>query len=356
MKLFSIKNWMLLMAFTIGMAVITTSCSDDDDDSDDPVQIDKETLADKIAEAEDLILNTEEGTAEGQYQRGAKEELQNVLDNAQSVYDDEEATQTEIDNTVVALENAIDDYLSKEITPIAPDALIGHWTFDEGEGTEAADYSENGHSGTLLEAPEGWNGGLPQWATDRYGDENKALFFNEGSHINIPYSPDFVPGQMTIALWINASEVLENNRFIGLHSWNGYKFQLQSANKAFFTASTTEGIYDKDTDPPLELDTWYHVAVTVGDGNVTFYINGTETQKWDDVPGELSTESTNDLVFGVDSDEYAPTADNYEEDQIIPLEWGGYLHGYMDEVRMYSTILSESQISSIYELEKVPEE
>lgn len=354
MKLFNVKNLMMLLALTIGMAVITTSCSDDD--SDDEVQVEKQSLEDKIAEAEDLILDTEEGTAEGQYQRGAKEELQSVIDNVKAVFENEESTQEQVDNAVIALENAIDTYLSKEITPIAPDALVGHWTFDEGDGNLAGDYSPNGHDGTLLAAPEGWNGGVPQWSEDRYGDDSKALFFNQGSHVKVPYNPDLNPGQMTVALWVNASEVLENNRFMGLHSWNGYKFQLQSANKAFFTAATTEGIYDKDTDPPLELDTWYHLAVTVGDGSATFYINGTQTQKWDDVPGEMSTSSTNDLVFGVDSDEYAPTSDNYEEDQIIPLDWGGYFHGSLDEIRIYSTILTESQIASIYELEKVPQE
>jgi|AntRauTorckE6833_2_1112554.scaffolds.fasta_scaffold00127_3 hypothetical protein len=355
MKLFKMKHLMLMLALTIGMTSMMTSCSDDDD-SDEPVQVDKETLASKLDEANDLINNTEEGTAEGQYQRGAKAELQSVIDNAQAVYDDDEATQSEVDNTVVALSNAIDTYLSKEITPIAPEAMVGHWTFDDGSGTSVSDYSENGHDGTLYEAPDGWNGGMPQWETDRYGDDAKSLFFNEGSHVKIPYNPALNPGQMSITLWIKASEVLENNRFIGLHSWNAYKFQLQSANKAFFTAATTEGIYDKDTDPPLELDQWYHIGVTVGDGNMTFYVNGTQTQKWDDVPGAMQSESTNDLVFGVDSDEYADNADNYDEDQIIPLAWGGFFHGYMDEVRMYNTILTESQVSSIYELEKVTEE
>lgn len=354
MKLLNFRNLMMLMAFTIGMAVITTSCSDDDDNKPDPIET--QSLADKIAEAEDLILTTEEGTAEGQYQRGAKAELQVVIDNANTILENEEATQEQIDNTVIALENAIQAYLSLEITPIAPEALVGHWTFDEGEGDLASDYSTNGHNGTLLSAPEGWNGGLPEWTEDRYGDNGKALFFNEGSHVKVPYSPNLNPGLMTIAIWVKASEILENNRFMGLHSWNGYKFQLQSVNKSFFTAATTEGIYDKDTDPPLDVDTWYHLAVTVGDGNMTFYINGTQTQKWDDVPGQMSSESTNDLVFGVDSDEYAATADNYDEDQIIPLAWGGFFHGSLDEIRIYNTVLSETQISSIYELEKVPED
>ena len=38
---------------------------------------------------------------------------------------------------------------------------IGHWTFDEGSGTTAADSSGNGHDGTLI------NG--PLWTTGRIG-------------------------------------------------------------------------------------------------------------------------------------------------------------------------------------------
>jgi len=353
MKLFKVKQFLMVLALTIGAATFMTSC---DDDSDDPIVIDKVALATKIDDAQDLLATTEEGVAEGQYERGSKAILQAVIDNAITINNNEEATQTQVDNTVLALTNAMEAYQAKKIVPIAPDALVGHWTFDDGEGTVVTDHSANNFNGTMNVAPEGWNGGLPEWTTDRYGDVGKALAFNEGSNVKIPYNPALTPGTMTISLWIKADEILESNRFMGLHSWLGYKFQLQGANKPFFTASTTEGIYDKDTDPALELDTWYHLAVTVGDGNMTFYINGTQTQQWEDVPGAMSTESTNDLVFGMGSDVYAPTADNYDEDHIIPLAWGGYFHGSMDEVRIYNTILSSTQIATIYNQEKVPEE
>jgi hypothetical protein len=161
---------------------------------------------------------------------------------------------------------------------------------------------------------------------------------------------------MSISVWVSAAEILESNRFIGLHSWNGFKFQLQSANKAFFTASTSDGIFDKDTDPALDINTWYHLTVTVGDDNLVFYINGEETQTWDDVTGTMTQVSGNNLVFGRGSAEYAATADNYDTDLIIPLDWGGYFHGSLDEIRIYNTILTATQVASIYELEKVSEE
>ena len=338
----------LMIALLAGSLILFNSCKDDDDD---PVVVDKTELAAKIATAEALIASTEEGTAEGQYLPGSQAALQTVIDAAKVVNNNPAATQTEVENTVIALDAAITLYNSKIVQAIAPEALVGHWTFDNGSGTTLTDYSDNNFHGTLMSGADTWGGGLPAWATDRYGNAGKALSFNEGSYVKIPNNPAFSPSAISIALWINAAEILENNRFIGLHSWNGYKFQLQSVNKAFFTVATTEGIYDRDTDPPLDINTWYHVTVTQGGGNMTFYINGTQTQVWDNTPGTLVSRP-NDLVFGRDSDVYAADDSNYGEDLIIPLAWGGFFHGKMDEVRIYSTVLTAAQVQSIYNLEK----
>ncbi len=339
----------LMIALISGSMVTFYACSDDDDDD---IIVDKTELGAKIQEAEDLIENTTEGTAEGQYQIGSQEILQEVIDLAKAVYQDDEATQVEVDNATVNLSQAIDDYLDKEVVPIAPDALVGHWTFDEGEGDILTDFSGNDFHGTLKDGSDAWGGGMPEWTTDRYGNEGGALFFNEGAHVLIPNSPALSPPNISISLWIKAAETLENNRFIGIHSWNTYKFQLQAVNKSFFTINTTEGIYDRDSDPELDLDTWYHLTVTFGDGNMIFYLNGDESQAWDNTPGTALPNTENDLVFGRDTDEYAEDDSNYDDDLIIPLPWGGYFHGAMDEVRIYNTILTSTQVQSIYDLEK----
>ncbi|MEX0981528.1 MAG: LamG domain-containing protein [Bacteroidales bacterium] len=341
-------NVILMMAMT---AVLFVGC--DKDKTDD---VDKAALLAALTTANDLIDDTMEGLAEGQYLPGSKDALMVVIDAAQDVYDDAEATQTEVDNTVISLNAAMEVYEENVVAAIAPDALVGHWTFNEGEGTTLNDYSGNGFNGTLMDGAATWGGSLPEWTTDRYGDADAALMFDDGAHVVIPYNASLNPQKLSISLWLSAAEILENNRFIGLHSWMGYKFQLQSVNKAFFTISTSEGIYDRDTDPPLEIDTWYHVVVTFGDGNMTFYINGEQAQQWDNTPGTAATNTGNDLVFGCDSDEYAADDTNFETDQIIPLAWGGYFHGSMDEVRFYDDVLTSAQVLLIYNLEKVTEE
>jgi hypothetical protein len=348
MKNFKFIQFMLIALIT-GSLVFITACGDDDDDV---VTVDKSELQSKIQEAENLLENTDEGTASGQYIPGSKAALQEAVNLAKTVYNNENATQVQVNNTVVSLEQAISAYQANAVVPIAPNELVGHWTFDDGSGTTVNDFSGNNHHGTLMSGANTWGGGLPTWTTDRYGNENGALMFNQGAYVSIPNNAALSPGNISISLWINAAEVLENNRFMGLHSWNGYKFQLQSANKVFFTIASTDGIYDRDTDPPLELNEWYHIAVTFGGGNTIFYIDGSQTQIWDNTPGTAVSVSGNALVFGRDTDVYAPTADNYDNDQIIPLDWGGYFHGSMDDVRIYRTVLSASQVQSIYELER----
>lgn len=340
----------MLIALVTGSLVFFSACGDDDDD--DVVTVNKTALSAKIQEAQDLLDNTVEGTADGQYMPGSKTPLQTAVDLAKTVNSNADATQVQVDNTVVALNQAIAAYQASVVVPIAPADLVGHWTFDDGAGTTLTDFSGNNFHGTLMSGANTWGGGLPVWSTDRYGNDGQALMFNQGAYVSIPNNLAFSPQNITISLWLNAAEVLENNRFIGLHSWNGYKFQLQSTNKAFFTIATTDGIYDRDTDPPLEVNEWYHLAVTFGGGNTTFYVDGTQTQVWDNTPGNALPVSGNALVFGRDSDVYAADDSNYDNDLIIPLAWGGYLHGKMDEVRIYKTVLSASQIQAIYTLEK----
>ena len=343
---------LLAMAMLVVGIAFVQSCDNDDDD--DPV-VKTELLA-AIDEANNLIATTEEGTANGQYSAGSQATLQAVIDIAQTVYDNAASTQTEVDNSTVALTAAIAAYGEAIITPIAPESLIAHWGFDEGSGTTAADFSDNGLDGTLGNE-SGFGAGAATWTADRYGNAGRALAFDLGAKVTVPYSAAINPAQITIALWVNATETRGGNRFMGLHSWNGYKFQLQDADKSFFTAATDAdgAIYDKDTDPSLDLDTWYHLAVSFGGGEMAFYVNGVNTITHTDLPGNLVTVSGHDLVFGVGSSKYAATADNYDNDKIIPIDWGGYFHGMLDEIRMYNTVLSATQIASIYNLEKVTE-
>lgn len=238
------------------------------------------------------------------------------------------------------------------VTFIVTDGLIAYYPFNG----NANDESGYGNHGEVSSGHYGFGAGTPVLTTDRFGNANKAYAFNEGAFINVPYTSALNPTQISIALWVNAAEIRENNRFLGLHSWNGYKFQLQSQNKPFFTVATTDGIYDKDSDPALDTLTWYHLAVSFGGGEMAFYVNGVNTVTHTAIPGNLVRVTNHNLSFGVGSSQYADTPDNYGDEShadyhVIPVAWGGYFSGMLDDIRLYNRVLTATEIAFIYEHE-----
>lgn len=355
-KMKNSKFKILLYVVLIGGFGLLQNCSSDDNDGTTTPTVLTTVLTTAITGANTLLSTTTEGTAVGNYTVGSKATLQSAINLSQGIIDNTSSTQTQVDQAAVTLNAAINTYNTAVVEEIDPANLVGHWKFDGGSGTTVTDDSGNDLTGTFGSATSDLTGAdgttVPVWTTDRFGTANKALLFDKGSKVTVPYSSAINPPMMSISVWVRVDENLDSNRFIGLHEWVGYKFQTQGADKAFFTAHTAEGTFDKDTDPPLVLGTWYHLVVTVGDGNTTFFINGVQTQQWTDTPGTMLPDSTHDLTFGVGSSQYAPTTDNFDTDGIVPGAWGGYFHGAVDEIRIYKTILSATQVTSIHNAEK----
>ena len=350
---------LILMATSFVAIALMTSCSGDDD----PAVVNRTELEASISEASTLLSTTTEGVAAGNYERGSQAVLQNAIDIAQVIHDLPEAGQQTVTGANANLQAAITAYKSKIIVAIDPANLVGQWTFDEiaatTAGTVVKDYSGNGRDGAIKAGHTYFNGGnagvLPVLATDRYGNEGKALLLDKGANIEIPYNAALNPAALSISVWVKLAEV-RNNRFIGLHSWNGYKFEVQDGNRPFLTIhSATDQYYDRDAAVAIGQGAWYHLAVTFTAGEEKFYINGILVKTWNDTPDAAGTLATPyNLVLGCDfpTDQYAATTANYDVDKKIPAEWGGYLHGYLDEVRIYKTALTASQVTSIYDLEK----
>jgi hypothetical protein len=341
-----------ILALLFGGLFLVASCSKSSED--ETAMVNKSALTALNTSTQTLVDISLEGSADGQYILGSKAELQTVLDVAKALAADTSATQIQIDNMIVQLNQAITLFGTKKVTPIDAANLVGQWTFDEGSGTTVKDYSTTSANGTFGSSILGTGTAMPTWTTDRYGNANKAIAFNNGAKITVPYNAKLNPAKMSISLWINPAEKSDNNRFMGLHSWNGYKFQLQGDNKPFFTGATTaDGVHDRDDAAGiLELNTWYNITVTFGDGHNVFYINGTKVQDWDNTPGTLALVTDHDLTFGVGSSKYAATTANYDADKIIPAEWGGFFAGSLDDIRMYKSVLTEAQVKSIYDAEK----
>jgi hypothetical protein len=262
-----------------------------------------------------------------------------------------------VNSALANLMTAFEEFQGKIVEPIDVANLVGRWKFDEGTGTTANDDSDNGFDGAFKTGHAEWGAGFPEWSTDRFGQPGKALHFDEGANIEVPYNTALNPPKLSISIWVKADEVKAGNRFMGLHSWIGYKFQLQEANRPFLSIGKPDGgTYDKDSQQGLPINEWHHLIATFGNGNTIFYVDGEEVLAWNDTPGDARSISATpyNLVFGQDfpTNKYAAVDTNFDNDKIIPLAWGGFFHGSLDEIRIYKSVLSASQVASIYAAEK----
>jgi len=351
----------ILLATVLLSSGLFVSC-DDDDDTPPVVKTDLTTT---ITAANLLLTSTIEGVATGNYLKGSQAPLLAAVDAAQDVVDDATVTQAIVTNANAALTAAIATYNSLIVVPIDPTNLVGQWTFDQltatTAGTVVKDYSGNGRDGAIKAGHVFWGAGIPALVADRYGIAGKALHFDKGSNVEIPYNTALNPTTMSISLWAKAdvnSPIVNNQYMVSMNRWNGYKLQFQDSPKAFFTVKAdVAGVvdpayYDRDNASPLVTQgEWWHIVVTFGGGHMLFYLNGVMVKDWDNTPGTAVSQSAApvNLIFGQD---LPSTGYSLSDADPNYLNWGGFYIGALDEVRLYKTVLTPAQITSIYTVEK----
>ncbi|GAB3498488.1 hypothetical protein GCM10027341_20190 [Spirosoma knui] len=333
------------------MLALFQACKKDEGTPVTPV--DKNALKARLDSANALYNAAVEGTAIGRYEVGSKATFKTSIDAATTVSNDNNATQTAVNNANVNLGQAMTTFRSKQVAEIAPSNLVLHLLMNG----NANDASGKGFNGTLKAGGAQWGAGTPTPTADRFGVANMAYQFDKGGNIEIPYNSALNPSkEITISMWIKRDTTRASNYLLALNRWNGYKVQLQEANKVFFTVKTTGGPKDKDNESvTLARNKWYHIATTYKSGEMNFYIDGTLVKSWTDVTGDLApVKSTINMTIGQD----LPTSlyQNNEKDDAdgnnFNGPWGGYFTGAMDDVRIYNVALSSTQVTSIYNAEK----
>jgi len=200
--------------------------------------------------------------------------------------------------------------------------LVGHWTFDEGQGTTAYDSSGNDHHGTLQ--------GDPQWVTGYIGgaleldgtDDYVEVPDDEGLHLWETF---------TLAAWIyqlesGSSRIIDK---IGAGTANGPHFDTHPGTRLRCCSGTCISTTADHT-----LEQWHHVAVTFDEGDVKIYLDGAVAAEGS-VPSPLAGNSLS-LRIGAASD------------------GGSLFHGLIDDVRVYNHALTETEIGAAMEGEAVP--
>jgi hypothetical protein len=153
------------------------------------------------------------------------------------------------------------------------EGLIGYWKFDETSGTAAADSAGGDNDGTLSDNVEWQPGG---------GVSGGAILLDGTStaHVEIP-STGILATSGTIALWgyLSAPQPSQTRYFFGhtLPPSPSYSNRIQ----LYMDGGNTEldlGLGDshtrRTTIMTLELETWYHAALTWDNGSYVVYVNG----------------------------------------------------------------------------------
>jgi len=345
-----LQTWMLVVI--VGSALILGSCK-----KDDIIEGDKTALNELIADAETLANSAT--TAD--YPQTAINDFKATLAAVKSAAEGK-LTQTEIDNLVVQLTEAINTFQAQAYGFIDESLYLNAgWHFDEGTGTTATAFSTVQHVATFKKGNTVILGDAAMSPTWVDGIKGKAIYFNQGAHLEVPYTNSFLPANLSISVWIKPDELYEHNYILSQNYWNGYKLQTQGGGKPFFTYKKVDGgIIDADneTDNSVKAGQWSHVVIVV-DGTakeLKFFVDGTLTKTWTESNkgiGPLTQTLTNPdpqpFIIGCVATD-AELAANF-------MEWTtadnlGYFKGVIDELKIYNIALSDGQVSKLYNDEK----
>ena len=191
--------------------------------------------------------------------------------------------------------------------------------FDEGSGSTVADASGNGNNGTIANAT---------WAAS--GKYGKALQFNgTNALVTIPDSASLhLSSAMTLEAWVNPSTVNANWRDVIYKGNDNYYLEGTSSNASRPDAGMIAGgsYADAFGTSALPANTWSYLTETYDGTTLRLYVNGTQVASTAHT-GAIAT-STNPLQIGGDS------------------LYGQNFAGLIDEVRVYNTALTATQIQT----------
>jgi hypothetical protein len=209
--------------------------------------------------------------------------------------------------------------------------LFAYYPFDQTAGPAIPDASGNGHGGTLAGA-----------ATFPAGVIGNGLSLPgvSGDYVALPSALLQTVTSVTIALWVNVRADQAWQRVFDFgSSTNVYMFLTPHAGGTSFArfAITTSGnatATEQRLDAPgvLPVGTWTHVAIVLGAGGGTFYINGA-------VAGSNAALTLRPADLGATTNNWIGRS-QFTADPSF--------NGQIDDLRIYASALTAGQITTIY--------
>jgi parallel beta-helix repeat protein len=214
-------------------------------------------------------------------------------------------------------------------TPTTPptasaSGLVAHWKFDEKSGTTACDSSGNAHTGTLTHGPI-WTTGKVGGALYFDGIDDVVTVLNSNS-LNLASS-------FTVSAWVNPASTFAD--FRSVIAKNG-SYYLYASSTGFCGDGSPFGYGENRPGAtvcqpsPIPANTWTHLTLVYSGSTLTLYRNGV-------------------AVNSVSASGTLPASSGSL--QIAASQFGEYFKGLIDEVRVYNTALTATDIQSMYQQE-----
>ncbi|GAB2557553.1 LamG-like jellyroll fold domain-containing protein [Gracilibacillus alcaliphilus] len=236
---------------------------------------------------------------------------------------------TEVELTAVITLGGITKEVVFQIKVLAEKeaGLAAHYSFDAGLKDKTGNVEEAVVTGDRIHNTGGeitFEGGVVGKAA-RF-DGQSGLKLADGLINHAAYS---------VSLWVNPEEITEfTTTFFGTRTENNWVSIVPNAhNVTKVWVHNDNDWYDAEANDVIPPNEWTHLALTVDDGEGTFYINGEVVFSGQDFPH----------VFTADESQFALGV-NY---------WDAPFKGLIDEVMVYNgQVLSPDEVISLYHLEE----
>ena len=219
------------------------------------------------------------------------------------------------------------DRVTSFIVEGSPAPASAHWTFNEKTGSMAGDSSGNAHHGQFVNMDQ------DNWTL---GKRCGGLYFNGiDNYLTIPGFKGISGGlSRTCTAWIKTTKASGDIMTWG-HAASGTKWIVRINETGSLRAQVQGGFIYGIT--PVNDGQWHHIAVVLENDDtpniseVVLYVNGRPDVPEAILSHPINTADTLDVALGVD-----------------PLVGTRYFQGRMDEVRVYSRALSNTEVWHLY--------